>query len=116
MFSILVKVFIVGLAAVAISKSYIDYRKKYEPRIMFLGWTTVWVTATIFAIYPLLVDRLVSYTNDTTITVSSLLSTGFIFMLYIVYRVYTKAARIEHRQQELIRRLGLERGLKNSRK
>jgi hypothetical protein len=95
------------LAIVSSIKSYLDYRKKREPLIMFLFWLVLWVTATSVILYPSIIDRIAAITRDTTITIGSLTAMAFVFMLYIVYRVYTKAARIEYQQMQLIRKIGL---------
>ncbi len=99
------------LAALAVTKSYLDYRKRLEPLLMFIFWSAVWLAAATIIVYPSLIDRVVSYTQDRTLTVSSLMGLAFVFLLYIVYRVYTKAARIEYQQAQLVRKLGLKQGL-----
>ncbi len=97
------------LAAIAIIKTYLDYRKKRESLVMFAFWTIVWVAATSVVVYPRLIDRVLVSLKDQTITLGSVTGVAFIFMLYIVYRVYAKAARIEYQQVELIRKLGLQK-------
>jgi hypothetical protein len=109
---LVIKIIAILIAAVAISKSYIDYRKRLESKAMFFIWTVIWLAATTIIVYPLLIDELARYTKDQTITLGSLSGIAFIFMLYIVYRVYAKAARIEYQQAELIRKLGLKKSLK----
>jgi hypothetical protein len=109
---IILKGIAVLLAIISIVKTYLDYRKKREPLIMFLFWLLLWVVAITFLLFPMLIDRLAAITRDTTITIGSLSAMAYVFLLYIVYRVYTKAARIEYRQTKLIQQLGLKKGLK----
>ncbi len=106
---IILKAIAVLLGLVSITKTYIDFRKKREPLVMFLFWLLLWVITITVLIYPALVDRLAALTRDTTVTIGSLTAMAFVFLLYIVYRVYTKAARIEYQQTELIRKLGLNK-------
>jgi len=113
---LIIKIIAVLLAALSISKSYLDYRKKREPRVMFLFWTIVWSVAAIVSVYPALIDKIAAYTRDSSITVGSVVTLAFLFMLFIVYRVYTKVARIEYQQAELIRKLGLKMGMKKEKK
>lgn len=108
----IIKLVTILLAALSVAKSYLDYRKKREPLVMFIFWAVIWILAAVLVVYPLLIERLLSYIQERTITFGSIVSMAFIFMLYIVYRVYTKAARIEYNQAELIRRIGLERSKK----
>lgn len=105
---IVLKAIAVLLGLISITKTYIDYRKKREPLIMFLFWIILWIVAITILVYPVLIDRLISITQDTTITIGSLTAMAYVFLLYIVYRVYTKAARIEYQQTQLIRKLGLK--------
>ena len=109
---LIIKIIAVLLAALSISKSYLDFRKKREPKIMFLFWTVVWVIASTITIYPALIDKIAAYSRDQSITFGSMVSLAFLFMLFIVYRVYAKVARIEYQQAELIRKLGLKKVIK----
>ena len=105
---ILIQAIAIILAALAISKSYLDYRQHREPLVMFLFWVVIWVVVAVFAVDPALIAILVSCIEKQPLNVNSIVMLGFIFLLYIVYRVYAKAARLEYRQTELIRRLALE--------
>ncbi len=97
----------VFLAIISITKSYLDYRKKRESLLLFVFWAAVWVVSVSIVVYPPLIDKVTASFKDQTITLGSVTGVAFIFMLYIVYRVYTKAARIEYQQGELVRKLGL---------
>lgn len=114
MLLILIKAIVIVVAAFSITKSYLDYRKQQESRTMFGFWMIVWVGAATVVVYPLLIDRIIQYFKDQTITVGTVISFAFIFMLFIVYRIYAKAVRIEYQQAELIRKLGLKKALKKS--
>jgi hypothetical protein len=108
---ILIKAIAVLIAIISIIKSYLDYRRKHDSWIMFLFWTFVWFGSGLVVVYPPIIDKITQVSPDQAPTVSSLIALAFIFMLYIVYRVYVKAMRIEYQQSELIRKLGLEKGL-----
>lgn len=113
---IFVKLIALTFAAISITKSYLDYKKKLEPRIMFLFWTVIWLVAATLAVFPVLIERIVNASQDQNITVGSFITIAFVFMLFIVYRVYAKASRVEYRQAELIRLLGLNQALKKKKK
>jgi hypothetical protein len=112
---IIIKVIAIILAGVSISKSYLDYRKKLEPPVMFFFWTIVWLGATVLLVFPSLIDAIIASTRA-TITIGALMSLALVFMLFIVYRIYTKASRIEYQQRELIRKMALLEGIKQKRK
>lgn len=113
---LIIKLLALLFASISIAKSYIDYRKHQEPRTMFVFWSVIWIAAATIVIFPTLIDQVVAYTKERTISLGSLVSLSFIFMLYIVYRIYTKAARIEYQQAQLIRKLGLRGELKKTKK
>jgi hypothetical protein len=110
---LIIKIIAILLAGLSISKSYLDYRKKREPKVMFLFWTMVWCVAAAVTVYPALIDKILIYTRDKNITIGSFITLAFLFILFIVYRVYAKVARIEYQQAELIRKLGLKKAIKN---
>lgn len=78
---------------------------------MFFFWVIVWLSATIIIVYPALIDAIIASTKA-TITIGALMSLAMIFLLFIVYRIYAKASRIEFQQKELIRKIALIEGIK----
>jgi hypothetical protein len=104
---LLIKCIAIVLAAVAITKTYLDYRKRLEPLLMFVFWTVVWISATVVIVFPGLIYQLIDYSQDRSVTIGALTGLAFIFMLYIVYRVYAKVARVEYQFTELVRKITL---------
>ncbi len=97
------------LALVSISKSYLDYRKGQEPLTMFIFWLIVWSVTTILVAYPLLIEQINLYFKDGAVSIGSLTSVAFVFLLFIVYRIYAKAARIEYQLGQLARKISLDK-------
>lgn len=108
MIIVILKAFAVLLALIAVSKSYLDYRRRLEPQLMFFFWLIVWTVATVLVVYPLLIERIGIYFQDSTITLGTVSSVAFVFMLFIIYRIYAKAARIEYQLTEVVRKIGLD--------
>ena len=106
---LLIRIITILIAGVSISKSYIDYRHKREPAVMFIFWCVVWSIASLIIVYPPLIDKVLAYTKDKSITVGSLTGLGFLFILFIVYRIYVKVSRVEYNQTKLIREVGLHK-------
>lgn len=104
---IFLKAFAIFLALISLAKSYLDYKRRLEPPVMFLFWVLVWVGATVLVVYPVIIDEITTITKDSSLTIGSVTSVAYIFMLYIVYRVYTKAARLEHQLAQLTRKIAL---------
>lgn len=91
----LIKLIAVLTAFTVISKSYVDFRKHREGRPMFIFWTVIWVTTTLIVIYPLLIDKVALFLQNQSVSLGTLVAIMFVFMLFLVYRIYKKAARIE---------------------
>jgi hypothetical protein len=104
---IFLKAFAIGLALLSLAKSYVDYKRRLEPPIMFVFWVLVWVGATVLVVYPVIIEQLTELTKDSSLTIGSVTSLSYIFMLYIVYRIYTKAARLEHQLAQITRKIAL---------
>lgn len=104
---VIIKLFAICLAVIAISKSYLDYKKGLEPTIMFIFWIIVWVGATILVAYPIVIEQITTYTKDQSLTIGSMTSVSYVFMLYIVYRIYAKAVRLEHQLSQVARGIAL---------
>lgn len=94
-FLILIKLLAVATAFTVISKSYVDFRRHREGRTMLLFWTVLWLTTTLIVIYPLLIDKVAVFFQKQSVSLGSLVAIMFVFMLFLVYRIYKKAARIE---------------------
>ena len=103
----LIKLIAIIIALTTIAKTYLDYRKKRESLVMLIFWTIIWVAATTVVVYPVIIEKISFYTRDYTFTLGSVISLAFIFMLFIIYRVYAKAARIEYQVTQLARKVAL---------
>ena len=54
------KIFAVLLAGIVISKSYVDFRARVESLQMFLFWLLTWTIIVFVALFPEIVDILIS--------------------------------------------------------
>jgi hypothetical protein len=109
---LIVKLVAILLALISLAKSYLDYKKGLEPKIMFIFWCIVWIVATIIVTYPILIEKIDSYFKGGGFTLGSLTGVTFIFMLFLIYRVYAKSARVEYQLTQLVRKLSLKQPIK----
>ena len=107
MFVIVSQVFSVFLAAIAISKSYVDFRARKESFQMFLFWTLTWVMIMIVALFPSLVDLLLSSAGGGRAGLGTFLGMGLVFLFFVVYRIYVKVERIEEKVIRTVQELAL---------
>lgn len=102
------KIFALILGLVVITKSYLDYRKKEESLQVFLVWAALWIAIIVFAFSPALIIELSSRLGDKKITFGQIGIMGFVFILFITYRVYIKAHRLEKKINKLVQKLALK--------
>jgi hypothetical protein len=107
MFVIASKVFSFLLAAIVISKSYVDFRAKAESLKIFIFWTITWTTIVLVALFPSIVDVLISSFGGGRTGLGTFLGMGLVFLFFIVYRLYVKVGRIEQNLAKTIQELAL---------
>ena len=100
MFVLASKVFSILLGAIVIAKSYVDFRSRLESLQMFLFWTLTWLLIIIVALFPGLVDLLLSAFDRERAGLGTFFGMAIVFLFFIVYRIYV---RIEGMQQKLTR-------------
>jgi len=104
---------IIGL--VVIVKTFTDYRNKEENLQMVLFWVIVWGLTIYVAFFPTVIGEVIARLGNKNYTIGQIVGTGFVFILFITYRIYVKANRLEKQLNHLIRKIALN-GLKNNKK
>lgn len=102
------KIIALILGIIVIAKSLIDFKKKEEHWQMFLFWLVIWLGIIIIAFDPMLIGQIISHSGSGSYTIGQIAGIGFVFIMFIVYRVYIKAHRIERQLNKLIRDLALK--------
>ena len=74
---------------------------------MFLFWLILWLGVIFVAFDPMIISQLISRSGDKNFTVGQIIGVGFIFTLFVVYRVYVKANRLEKQINVLVRKIAL---------
>jgi hypothetical protein len=105
---ILVKIIALLFGLIVISKTLTDFKKKEENWQMFLFWLIIWSSVIFIAFNPNIISQILTKLGNRSITVGQIVGIGFVFLLFVVYRIYIKANRIEHEFSRLIRRLALQ--------
>ena len=101
---------------IVIAKTLTDFRNKQENWLMFLFWLILWLGIIFIAFYPMIISRTISRLGDSRLTVSQVIGAGFVFILFVVYRVYIKANRLEKQMNQIVRKIALKdvkKGKKN---
>jgi hypothetical protein len=107
MFFIAAKVFSVLLAAIAISKSYVDLRARVESLQMFIFWVFTWAAIVLVALFPAIVDFLIASSRYGQTGLGTVFGMGLVFLFFVVYRIYVKMERVEQKLTKTIQELAL---------
>ena len=107
MFAILVKFLSFLLAAIAISKSYLDFRAKIESLQMFVFWIVTWTAIVVIALFPSIIDILILSFGGGRTGLGTFFGMGLVFLFFIVYRLYVKIERIQQTLTKTIQEFAL---------
>lgn len=106
---IFARILSVILGLIVISKTYLDYKKKYDGATMFAFWVITWLIVIFLSIYPAaieIINRKIGE-NGTGTGLNTFFGSAFVFLLFVTYRVYTKANRLERKIHDMVMKLGL---------
>lgn len=101
----LIKYVALVLTLLVVAKSYLAYRQRQESFVMFLFWSTTWVGIIIIAFYP---EVITTIFGERRLGVGSFLGVALVFVYYVLYRVYSKADRLEKQMHDIVRGLALK--------
>lgn len=108
MIPILSKVFAIVLAVLALSRSITDYRSKKESLIMAVFWVVVWLGISALALYPAIIDRIISLSGGNRTGIGTIYGLSIVFVMFVNYRIYLKAHRIENQLRKIATHIGLK--------
>jgi small membrane protein len=101
------KIFSLILAVISLSKSYVDFRGRQESLPMFVFWTVTWILIVTVALFPSIVDVLLSFSGSGNVGLGTFFGMAIVFLYFIVYRIYVKLERIEQNLSKAIQELAL---------
>jgi hypothetical protein len=107
MFVILAKIFSFLLAAIVISKSYVDFRNKIESLPVFIFWIVTWAAIVVVALFPWIIDSLLFSFGGGRTGLGTVLGMGLVFMFFIVYRMHVKIQQLEQNLTKTIQEFAL---------
>lgn len=105
---IFVKILSILLGIIAISKAYLDWKSKNDSFIVFLFWIFSWVIVIIFSLYPILISKINFLAGQQGTGVNTFIGASFVFILFVIYRIYRKANRLEKQIQKIVTEIGLK--------
>ncbi len=103
----LVKVIVTLFSLFVLIKSYDEYRRRREPWPVFLFWLAVWSSVLVFAYFPRIADWLRINILGPQAGVGTVIGVAIVFLLFLSYRIYLKAERLERDLNDLTSDLAL---------
>jgi len=94
-------------AILVVSRSLVDYKQKKESLQMTLFWVVIWISVLALAFFPGLVDQIITNSGGDRTGLGTIFGMGLVFMLFVSYRIYVKANRIEKNLDKLSREFSL---------
>jgi len=95
------------LAILVIARSLADYKQKKESFQMTIFWVIVWACVLALAFFPGLIDQFVIALGGDKTGLGTIFGMGIVFVLFVSYRIYVKANRIEKNLDRLSRKFSL---------
>jgi hypothetical protein len=107
MFVLFSKIFALVLAAVAISKSYVDFKSRTESLKIFLFWVVTWLVIVVVALFPSIVDYLIGSFGEGRAGLGTFFGMGLVFLYFLAYRIYVKIGRVDQKLTKMVQELAL---------
>lgn len=105
---IIAKTFATILAVLVASRLYLDLKAKREGLTMTVFWVGIWIAILIVAYFPSLIDKLISLLGGQRTGLGTVFGMALAFLLFINYRIYAKAHRVEKALEQLSRKIALK--------
>ena len=101
------KIFALVLGILVIARSLVDYRAKKESFQMTVFWVIIWIIIISVAIFPSITNKIIDLFGGDRAGLGTILGMAITFVLFINYRIYLKAQRIEKQINSIARNYAL---------
>lgn len=105
--TIIAKIFAAVFAIIVLSRSIVDYRDRKESLEMTVFWIVIWLLISAIAFFPTIVDHAIVLFGGNRSGLGTVFGIGLVFVMFISYRIYIKANRIEKHLGEISRKYAL---------
>jgi len=108
MILIISKFFALILATMVVSRSITDFRSRKESLQMTVFWIMLWLIVIGITFFPIIITKTIDALGGSRTGLGTILGMAIIFVLFISYRVYIKAHRIEKQVYKIARAIALK--------
>lgn len=96
-----------AFALLVLIKSYDEFRRGREPLPVFLFWLVTWGAVLVIAFFPSVTDWIRARLLGPRAGLGTIFGIAIVFLLFLSYRLYLKADRVERDVNRLISELAL---------
>lgn len=97
-----------SFALLVIVKSYDEFKRGREPLPVFLFWLVTWGAVIVIAFFPGVTDWIRAHVLGPRAGLGTIFGIAIVFLLFLSYRMYLKADRVERDLNRLISELALK--------
>lgn len=105
--TLIARIIAILLGVIVISKVYLDYKKKNTSLTVFFFWMIAWLGIIVISLYPIMIERINRAIGEDSTGLTAFFAISFVFIFFVVYRVYAKANRLEKMISEIVIKLGM---------
>lgn len=105
---IIARILATVFALIVLSRSIVDYKNKKESLQMTVFWVIVWLAIATIAFFPSIIDTAITIFGGDKTGLGTVFGMGLVFVMFVSYRIYIKANRIEKIMAKVARQLALE--------
>lgn len=105
--TVIARIVAILIGIIVISKVYLDYKKRETNLAVFLFWSTAWLAIVVISIYPIMISKISGLIGETDSGLTAFFAMSFVFVFFVVYKVYLKVNRLEKMLGELVIKLGI---------
>ncbi|MEK7461319.1 MAG: DUF2304 family protein [Patescibacteria group bacterium] len=91
-----------SFALLVLLKSYDEFRRGREPLPVFLFWLVTWLAVLVIAFFPGVTFWIRDHILGPRAGLGTIFGIAIVFLLFLNYRMYLKADRVERDLQKLI--------------
>lgn len=105
---LIAKIFASILGILVIARSLVDLKNKRESLTMTVFWVAVWAGILVLAYWPKVIDDMIQTLGGQRTGLGTVFGMAIAFVLFVNYRIYIKANRVEKTLAKIARQLALD--------
>jgi len=91
------------LGGIALAKTILAWRAKEESTAVSLFWLLVWLAIVVVAWRPMIFNDITALLEGRSASIGQIAGVGFVLLIFVVYRMYLKAQRLEQKIVSIVR-------------